>query len=122
VGQLYDRRAAAFAAGAVADLDTVYAPGSPLLAADQSYVRELAAAGEVVRGFAPEVVRVEAVAVGEDRVELDLVDRWPDYEVVGGAVRTEPGRAESAVRMVLVRRDDGWRIGSAERTGLGPTR
>ena len=117
VGELYDRRAAAFEDGAVAELDTVYAPGSELLAADRSYVQELAAAGEVVRGFAPQVVRVEATAVGEDRVELDLVDRWPEYEVVGAAIRIEPGRPESAIRMVLVRADGGWRIESATRAG-----
>ena len=121
VGQLYDRRAAAFAAGAVADLDAVYAPGSALLAADRTYVQELAANGEALRGFAPEVVRVAARAVGDDRVELDVVDRWPDYELVAarrtGAVSTEAGRAESAVRMVLVRGDDGWRIETAVRRG-----
>ncbi len=119
VGQLYDRRAAAFAAGAVADLDAVYAPGSALLAADQTYVQELAANGEALRGFAPEVVRVAARAVGDDRVELDVVDRWPDYELVAadGALSTEAGRAESAVRMVLVRGDDGWRIETAVRRG-----
>jgi hypothetical protein len=32
-------------------------------------------------------------------------------------VRTESGRPESPVRMVLVRTDDGWRIDSAVRTG-----
>jgi hypothetical protein len=32
-------------------------------------------------------------------------------------VRTEAGRAESAVRMVLSRAADGWRIVSATRTG-----
>ena len=120
VGELYDRRAAAFVAGAVAGFDAVYAPGSALLAADRDHVRELAAAGEVLRGFAPEVVRVEVAAPGEDRVELDLVDRWPEYDVVaadGALVRTEPGRAESAVRMVLVRDGGGWRIESATRAG-----
>ena len=43
----------------------------------------------------PRCVRVAAAAVGDDRVELDLVDRWPDYEVVAArrtaVVRTEPG-------------------------------
>ena len=52
---------------------------------------------------------------------MDLVDRWADYEVVpagapeGPAVRTEPGRRESTVRMVLVRTADGWRIETAQR-------
>jgi len=82
-------------------------------------VQELAATGEALRGFAPEVVRATATAVGEDRVELEVVDRWPDYEVVtaDGAASTEAGRAESAVRMVLVREDGGWRIETAVRSG-----
>ena len=120
VADLYRRRTAAFADGAVAALDDVYAPDSALLTADRNYVRERAAAGERLRGFAPEVVRAEATAVGEDRVELDLVDRWPEFEVVAAddaVVRTDPGRGESAVRMVLVRGAEGWRIDTATRTG-----
>jgi hypothetical protein len=120
VGELYRRRAAAFEAASVSELDGVYAPDSPLLAADQQHVRELAADGEVLRGFAPEVVQLEAAVVGEDRVELELVDRWPDYQVVtvdGSPVRTGTGRPESAVRMVLVRGPEGWRIETASRTG-----
>ena len=123
VGALYRTRAAAFETGSAAALDAVYAPGSPLLAADRRSVEELAGAGEVLRGFAPEVVQAQARDVGEDRAELDLVDRWPDYEVVaahsprGAALRTGSGRAESAVRMVLVRTAEGWRIETATRTG-----
>lgn len=120
VAELYRRRAAAFEAASVSALDGVYAPGSPLLAADREHVRELAAAGEALRGFAPQVLRLEATVVEEDRVELDLVDRWPDYQVVtadGAPVRTGPGRSESAVRLVLVRGGDGWRIQTASRTG-----
>jgi hypothetical protein len=77
----------------------------------------------VLRGFAPEAVRVRARAVDDDRVELDLVDRWPAYEVVaagspgGAVVRTGTGRADSPVRMVLVREAEGWRIDTAARTG-----
>jgi hypothetical protein len=52
---------------------------------------------------------------------MDLVDRWPDYDVVptgaadGPALRTEHGRPEAGVRMVLVRTADGWRIDTAHR-------
>jgi hypothetical protein len=66
-------------------------------------------------------VAVTATSVEGDRVRMDLVDRWPDYDVVpagapgGPAVRSEPGRPESTVRMVLVRTVDGWRIESAQR-------
>ncbi len=97
------------------------APASPLRAADEEHARSLAAAGEVLRGFAPTVVAVTAVGDVGDRVEMDLVDRWGDYDVVpatdpdGPVLRTVPGRPEAEVRMVLVRTGEGWRIESARR-------
>jgi hypothetical protein len=83
----------------------------------------MAAAGETLRGFAPAVVEVTGASADRDRARLDLVDRWPDYEVVGSraadgpALRAVPGRPDTAVRMVLLRTADGWRIESAERLG-----
>jgi hypothetical protein len=77
----------------------------------------------VLHGFAPEVVEVTRVSDGVDRVELELVDRWPDYEVVsvdgaaGSAGRPAVGRPEAAARMELVRTAEGWRIATAERLG-----
>jgi hypothetical protein len=123
VTALYERRAAAFASASPEQLAEVYTPGSPLLGADQDHARALAAAGEVLRGFAPEVVAVTGVGDGGDRVEMDLVDRWAGYEIVparapdGPATRSVPGRAESTVRMVVVRTGEGWRIESAARLG-----
>jgi hypothetical protein len=120
VAGLYDVRAAALASASADRLDAVYAPGSPLLAADREHVEALRDSGERLRGFAPEVVSAEAATVTTERVVLDLVDRWPAYEVVSPAaagVRVAPGRPESAVRMVLVRRGPGWRIESATRQG-----
>jgi hypothetical protein len=122
VAELYERRAGAFASASTEQLADVYAPGSPLRAADEEQVRGLADAGEVLRGFTPTVVAVTATSDGGDRVEMDLVDRWPGYDVVpaaapdGAALRTGPGRPEAGVRMVLVRIGEGWRIESAERT------
>jgi hypothetical protein len=121
VAELYERRAGAFASASTDQLVGVYAAGSSLRAADEENVRGLAEAGEVLRGFAPTVVAVTATGNGRDRVEMDLVDRWSDYEVVpagapgGVAVRTVPGRPEADVRMVLVRTGAGWRIESARR-------
>lgn len=121
VTDLYERRAAAFAAGSPDGLADVYTADSPLRAADEEHLRALAAAGEVLRGFAPTVVAVTAVGDGEDRVEMDLVDRWADYGVVaagapdGPPVRMVPGRPETTVRMVLLRTGAGWRIESAQR-------
>jgi eukaryotic-like serine/threonine-protein kinase len=123
VTDLYERRAAAFGAAAPDRLAVVYTPDSPVRAADEEYARGLAEAGEALRGFTPTVVAVTSVGEGVDRVEMDLVDRWPGYDVVpagapdGPAVRSVPGRPETTVRMVLVRTGDGWRIGSAQRLG-----
>ena len=123
VADLYGRRAAVFGAPASADLATVYTPDSPLRAADERHADALAAAGEALRGFAPSVVTVQGFSVAADRVELDLVDRWPAHEVVaaddpdGPALRRSPERADTAVRLVLLRTTEGWRIASAARTG-----
>jgi hypothetical protein len=119
VADLYGRRAAAFAAGSAQVLTDVYAPGSALCDADVEHVGDLAQARELLRGFTPSVVRVDSVVVTGDRVEVVLVDRWAEYDVVaagapdGPALRTEPGRAESIVRMALVLTPDGWRIDGA---------
>ncbi|MFP5373226.1 MAG: serine/threonine protein kinase, partial [Actinomycetes bacterium] len=123
IDELYARRARAFAAAAPDLLDAVYSPGSAQLAADAEHARALAAAGQELRGFAPAVVAVTGASVRGDRAVLDLVDHWPDYEVVpsgaaGGAASTRaPGRPETAVRMVLLRTPEGWRIERAERSG-----
>ncbi|WP_142458430.1 serine/threonine-protein kinase [Geodermatophilus aquaeductus] len=121
--ELYARRASAFTTGDPALLEEVYAAGSPLLAADRAYLQALGAAGEVLRGFAPSVsgVTVTAGPADDGTVQLRVVDSRPDCAVVsasapdGPPLRTEPGRGEVAVAMVLVPGPDGWRIGTAGR-------
>jgi hypothetical protein len=121
LADLYQRRAQAFATAEAGSLSDVYTPGSAQLAADQAHARTLADAGEMLRGFAPEVLEVTAAGESGGRAEVELVDRWADYEVVraaepeGPAARTVPGRSEAGVQMVLVRTDEGWRIESARR-------
>jgi hypothetical protein len=121
--ELYRRRAEAFATASPRLLEDVYVPGSALLAADTGLAQELAAAGEVLRGFAPEVAEVTAAERDGDRVTLELVDSWPGYEVVpaadpdGAALRRGAGRPATGVRMVLLRTGDRWLIESAARTG-----
>jgi hypothetical protein len=120
VEELYARRAHTFAIDAPELLDGVYTPGSPHRAADEAHVRTLAEAGEALRGFTPAVVEVSGATVTDDRAVVDLTDRWPDYEVVadgGSSLRSVPGRPTAAVRMVLLRTEQGWRIDSAERLG-----
>lgn len=123
VEELYARRAQSLVAGDPGLLAGTYPPESRQRAADEAHIRAMVAAGEVLRGFAPAVVEVTSAGVDGDRARLDLVDRWPDYEVVGSravegpALRTVPGRSDTAVRMVLLRTPDGWRIESAQRLG-----
>jgi hypothetical protein len=120
---LYAQRRSAFANGDAAALDAVYTADSPLRVRDESALESLAAAGQVLRGFAPAVVGVTAAHASGDEVRLELTDRWPDYEVVpasrpdGAALRSERGRGAAAVRIVLARTTDGWRIATAERLG-----
>jgi eukaryotic-like serine/threonine-protein kinase len=121
VAELYRRRAEALGTASAEPLAAVYSDSSDRLAADTRFIEGLASAGEVLRGFAPSVVRVTAAEVEGDRADLELVDTVPAYEVVpsagGPVVRTEPGRPEATVHMVLRRSADGWRIESAQRTG-----
>ncbi|TFV65243.1 UNVERIFIED_ORG: serine/threonine protein kinase [Bacillus sp. AZ43] len=119
VAELYARRAAAFAAGSADGLGAVYVEGSPLRGADEEQIGALVTAGEGVRGFAPEVVAVTSVRGGGDRIEVDLVDRWPGYEIgpPAGPGRPVAGRPDSAVRLGLERTAAGWRIESAQRLG-----
>jgi eukaryotic-like serine/threonine-protein kinase len=119
VGQLYAARAAALTAGSPRGLDRVYARGSPLRAADEAWVRRLRDTGAVLDGFGPEVVSVATARVAGDRVELELVDRWPAYALVRAGAVTEPqaGRDEQRIGMVLSRAGDGWRILTARRLG-----
>ncbi len=120
---LYERRARAFAAGDAALLADVYTADSPLLAADRAYLAARTSAGEVLRGFRPAVTQVTVTGEGDadGQVRVELVDGWPDFDVVpaadpgGPALRTEAGRAPTRVGMVLVAGPSGWRIGSAGR-------
>jgi hypothetical protein len=121
--ELYQRRAEALSTGDAALLEDVYAADSALLAPDRDTVSALAAAGEMLRGFAPEVVDAAVVdgTPAAGRVTLRVVDRWPAYEVVpaadpgGPALRPVGERGEAEVRMTLVATAEGWRIASAER-------
>jgi hypothetical protein len=123
IGDLYASRAAAFESATAAPLTEVYTEGSPLLPLDEQHLAVLRSTGERLRGFAPEVVRVVSVRGSGERREVRRVDRWALYDVVGAsdpdgpALRQAPARADTDVRMVLVRTDEGWRIDTAERAG-----
>ena len=116
LADLYARRAEAFARGSAAALAEVYSEGSELRAADERFVADLRTADQVLRGFAPSVVRVTVRGTDGEGTWLHVVDTWPEYDVVrvsapdGPTLRTGPARPESAVLLLLVRAPDGWRI------------
>jgi hypothetical protein len=115
VGELYARRATAFTTGRAADLSGVYTGDSPLLAADADQVSRLVAAGQILTGFAPEVLGVGDVTPVPGGARLVLTDRVPDYlAVTAGSAQPVPGRAERTVVMTLLRTPTGWRIDAAE--------
>jgi hypothetical protein len=120
---LYGVRAQAFATASAELLGGVWVDGSPQRAADEAHARNLADAGERLRGFAPTVADVAVVSRSPGRVELRLSDGWAAYEVVdadrpdGAPVRTEPARAVTPARVVLVATPAGWRLESAQRLG-----
>jgi hypothetical protein len=125
VAALYSRRAAVFATpaadGGLHAFGGVYVPDSTEQAADETQIRALAQAGEMLRGFTPTVVAVTRATLTGDRAELLLSDRWTRYDVVPAGqdrampLRTGAARPPTSVRMVLRRTAAGWRIAEAER-------
>lgn len=117
VAQLYTRRADALRADPAA-LAGVYAPGSALRDADAAWARELAAAGQQLLDFAPQVVSVGEVVPVPGGVQVGVVDRVPDYTVVSAAgEQAVPGRTDRPVALTLAATSAGWRIAGAELTG-----
>ena len=82
VAELYARRAEAFTRADPAGLDAVYAPGSPLRAADEAAVRALADAGQRLTGFAPRVEGPALAIPAGDAVRIEARDGWAGYAVV----------------------------------------
>ncbi|MBA3339503.1 MAG: serine/threonine protein kinase [Geodermatophilaceae bacterium] len=120
---LYERRALAFSTGSVSLLEQVFTPDSPQLAADSTELTRLVQAGEVLRGFAPQVLEILDFSVAGDRASLRITDTFAAYDTVPAsdtravAVAEYPGREPAQVTMTLVLSEQGWRILAAERLG-----
>lgn len=119
---LYERRALAFATGAVALLGQVYAVDSPQMVADTAELTRLAQAGQVLRGFAPRVLEVSEVrVVDQEHAALQITDEFGGYETVpaldtgAAALANHAGRGPVAVAMTVVLTEGGWRIQAAHR-------
>lgn len=117
---LYERRALAFGTGAVALLEQVFTDDSAQLVSDRTELTRLVQAGEVLRGFAPQVVEVLEASVDGDHAMLRITDAFAAYETVpaldtrAAAVAEAAGRGPTPVAMTLVLTEPGWRIQSAQ--------
>jgi hypothetical protein len=107
------QRAAAFSAADDDVLMRVYAPASPLLAADQAAIARLRASGQAARGVRHTIRSLTTTSYDGRSVVLRVVDVLAPYDVVdrSGRVlqRTAP-RGEKAFLVTLLRTAQGWRL------------
>ena len=111
--QLDAGRAAAFAAGDVAGLARVWAPGSAGLTGDTVLLEELVAKGRTASGLRHEVRALEVLDSRADAARLRVVDVLAAYEVrdaAGAVVSRAAERGEAAYSVELVRTTSGWRL------------
>jgi hypothetical protein len=103
--ELDARRSMAFAAGDGELLAEVYAPGSPVLAADTEQLRELLAAGVTAQGLRLTVVRASVRQTAPGRVVLAVRDLIRPYQLLdahGELVAQRAGRSERSWLITLV--------------------
>lgn len=111
--QLDAARAAAFASADPTRLLAVYAPTSPLLAADRTALERLRAAGRRARGVRHAAQVVSASSYDETSVVLRVVDVLAAYDVVDGdghLLERTVARGAATFVVTLVRADAGWRL------------
>ena len=113
LGALDRARAAAFDAADPSALSRVYAPGSPLLAADREAIERLTAAGRRARGVRHTIRSVAVTTQGARVAVLQVVDELPSYEVLdasGRVVQRSAPRASTRFVVRIVNTPRGWRL------------
>ncbi|MDF1605492.1 hypothetical protein [Nocardioides sp. YIM 152315] len=109
-----ERRAEAWAAGDVAALRSLYAPGSAAGRADARMLHEWLARGLRVEGMQMQLLRVDVRRGGDRRLVVLVADRLVGPVAVGPGVRVPLPRDEvSTRRLVLVRAARRWRVAQA---------
>lgn len=109
--RLLRKRAAAYARGDPAALRDVFVSGSSVLRRDQALMRAWSRRGLTVRGAVVLVRSVHVLDAPGGRVVLRTIDRLGPVHAVGvGRFMALPRDRLSRHRIVLVRRDVGWRI------------
>ena len=110
------RRAQAWTRGDPSLLRPLYTAASRAGRRDVALLEQYAERGWSVRGVQPQVVAAEALTRTSDRVEVRVVERYPDLAVDGvtpsvPADGAGPDASEPHVRVVsLVRSPTGWRV------------
>lgn len=109
-------RARAWTRGEPSLLRPLYTATSRAGRRDVALLEQYAERGWSVRGVRPQVVAAEALTRTSDRVEVRVVERYPDV-AVDGVARSEPDDgsgpdgSEPHVRVVaLVRSPTGWKV------------
>ena len=109
--RLLRHRAAAYALGDAAALSDVFVRGSSVLRRDQALLRAWSRRSLTVRGAVVLVRAVHVLDARAGRVVVRSVDRLgPVAAVWGDRAVALPRDRLSRHRIVLVRRDDAWRI------------
>lgn len=112
-------RAAAFAAADPSGLHQVYAPSSPLLAADRGTIESYRARGGRVVGAVLQIWSCEVLERSEDTIRLEVVDvlgpahvRWAD-----DSLSVLPRDRATRRWITLQHTPDGWRISGSRPPG-----
>lgn len=110
-----ERRAAAWAAGDVEALRSLYAVGSRTGEQDLGLLRHYLARGLRVEGLTTQVLALAVVERSPRRLVLDVTDRVVGGAAVGGPRRVVlPADRASARRVVLVRPGRTWLVAEVE--------
>jgi hypothetical protein len=113
--RLLRHRAAAYASGDPAALSDVFVRGSPVLRRDQALLRAWSRRSLTVRGAVVLVRSVHVLAARPGRVVVRSVDRLgPVAAAWGNRIVALPRDQPSRHRIVLVRRDEAWRIAAVQ--------
>ena len=109
-----ERRAAAWAAGDVGELERLYAAGSRTGAADVRQLRHYLARGLTVEGLTTQVLALDVAQRSPGRLVLVVTDRLVGGRAVGGASPVAlPADRASTRRIVLVRAGEDWLVAEA---------
>jgi hypothetical protein len=109
----WDRaRARAFAAGDVAALRALYVDGSRAGTADVRLLRDYLRRSLRVEGMRMQLLEVEVLDRGPDRLRVKVTDRLIGAVVVGPGLRRRLPRDRASTRVVELRRGAGerWRV------------